>query len=154
MPAQPHGPVLLAAYGTLMSGQINPLSRAARARMRSMGPCLLPGRLYEIREAAFVYPALVLNAPPNAPPVHGELFAIGKDDAEAALVLAETDAYENCHPDDPHRGTYRRVRLPVRYPDRSGSDEAWVYVYNRAVGNAPVIADGRWRGAGNSVPHA
>jgi gamma-glutamylcyclotransferase (GGCT)/AIG2-like uncharacterized protein YtfP len=145
-PAHPgDGPVLLAAYGTLMTGRINPLTPSARARMRSLGPCLLDGRLYEIRDSSFAYPALVLSPAPGGTPVQAELFAIGESEAEARPVLAETDAYENFCPGRPDRSTYLRVQVPVRYPDRPGCDRAWVYVYNRPVKGAAPLPEGRWQ---------
>jgi len=150
MPTASPGPLLLAAFGTLMTGQINPLTPAARTRMRSLGPCLLDGLLYEIRGRSFRYPVLVPYATPEPPadaaPVHGELFEIGATEAEAAFVLAETDRYEDCRMDAPARSTYLRLRRPVRFPDRPGSVEAWVYIYNRSVARALPIPDGRWRG--------
>ena len=154
MQADTPGPILLAAYGTLMTGHINPISKAARALMGSLGPCLLTGTLYEVRERTFVYPALVLAAAPDAPPVRAELFAIGASAAEAAIVLAETDAYENCRPGDARRSTYLRQLVPVRYPDRGGTVQAWVYVYNRPLAGAVPIPDGYWRAPDHPVPFA
>ncbi|MBS0561324.1 MAG: gamma-glutamylcyclotransferase [Proteobacteria bacterium] len=149
-PGASPGPVLLATYGTLMTGQINPLTPAVRARMRSLGPCLMDGLLFEIRGRTFRYPALILHPdgepPPGAAPVHGEAFEIGATEAAAAPVLAETDHYEDCRMDAPARSTYLRLRRPIRFPDRPGTAEAWVYVYNRSVARAVPIPDGRWRG--------
>ncbi|MBE7159070.1 MAG: gamma-glutamylcyclotransferase, partial [Rhodospirillales bacterium] len=55
-------PVFLAAYGTLMTGQVNQLAPAVRHRMHPVGPCRIPGRLYLVRtQRAYEFPALVMS---------------------------------------------------------------------------------------------
>ena len=142
------GPVLLAAYGTLMTGQRNGLDPGVRARMRDGRPCRIPGRIYEVREVAagpdgpFRYPALVACPEDPDATVHGEAFVIGADAAEAAAVLAATDRYEDCIPGDPGRSTYLRLIRPVLVD--GVARPAWVYLYNRPVDRLPPIGGGRW----------
>ena len=141
------GPVLLAAYGTLMTGQCTGLDFAVRARMRDGRPCRIPGRLYEVREAAGCdgpsrYPALVPCPEDPDAVVHGEAFVIGADDAEAAAVLAATDRYEECIPGDPGRSTYLRLVRPVLVD--GVVLPAWVYLYNRSADRLVPVRGGLW----------
>ena len=141
------GPVLLAAYGTLMTGRRNGLDPVLRARMRDGRPCRIPGRLYAVREAANAdepvrYPALV-SCPENPDAtVQGEALVIGADATEAAAVLAATDRYEDCIPGDPGRSTFLRVIRPVLMD--GVARPAWVYLYNRPVDQLVPISSGRW----------
>ena len=141
-------PVLLAAYGTLMTGQRNGLDPAIRARMRRARCCRIAGRLYEVREpdgaaGHLTYPALVPAGPGEAAVVEGEVFAIGADAAEAAVVLAATDRYEACVPDDPQGSTYLRRLHPVLVD--GAVLLAWLYLYNRPTDGLRPIPGGRWR---------
>ena len=140
------GPVLLAAYGTLMTGQRNGLEPAVRSRLRDGRPCLIRGRLYEVREPGdgggeAVCPALVA-CDDAAAEVQGELFAVGADPDEAARVLVAIDRYEECVPDDPDASTYVRRQRPVRADGLTV--QAWVYLYNRPVDRLRPIPGGRW----------
>ena len=140
-------PVLLATYGTLMTGQRNGLGPDVRCRMRNGRPCDIAGRLYEVREPAdsgldLVYPALVPCPGDDAAVVQGEVFEIGADNAEAAVVLAATDRYEDCIPDDPDASTYLRRRRPILVAGVTW--QAWIYLYNRPTDGLRPIASGRW----------
>ncbi len=137
-------PVLLAAYGTLMTGQENGLDPRVRSRMQAGRPCLIRGRLYEVRETEgdgrhATYPALVECRDDRAM-VRGELLAIG---AEAAIVLAALDRYEGYVPGDPDASTYLRRRRPVLAD--GVALQAWIYLYNRPTDGLRPIANGRWR---------
>ena len=148
MPGSGPGPTLLAAYGTLMTGQENGLPPAMRARLLGGRPCLIRGRLYEVREAMpggreAVYPALVEGRHDRAR-IPGEVFEIGGDPAEAAATLAAIDRYEDCIPDDPTASTYLRRRRPVL---ASGlALEAWIYLYNRPVDRLRPVPGNSWAG--------
>ncbi len=146
MPASAPGPVLLATYGTLMTGQENGLPPAIRARLRDGRPCLIRGRLYEVREPMpggreTVYPALVEGWHDQAR-IRGEVFEIGGSSDEAAAVLAATDRYEDCVPDDPDASLYLRRRCPVLVG--GVAREAWIYLYNRPVHRLRPIKGDRW----------
>lgn len=113
---------LLAVYGTLMSGLALPEQPAQVERaLRPAGPCVIPGRLYDMRVG---YPALTAGGDAVA----GELFEI----AESA-ILAVLDVYE------PPPYERRLVRLLEPAVD------AWVYVYAGDLPPDDVIAGGDWR---------
>ena len=149
MPASGPGPVLLATYGTLMTGRQNGLPPALRARLRGGRPCLIRGRLYEVREpmpngGEAVYPALIEDRHDPARIV-GEVFAIGGSPDEAAAVLAATDRYEDSVPDDPDASAYLRRRRPVLVDGVAHA--AWIYLYNRPVGRLRRVPGDRWTGS-------
>ncbi|MBX7103047.1 MAG: gamma-glutamylcyclotransferase [Gemmataceae bacterium] len=125
----------LFVYGTLLSGVANPAMAALMSRMQYLGPANLPGRLHDLGP----YPAVVPD--PDCPDhVRGELYALPRDPSLLALL----DQYEGFFPDRPAQSLFRRVRVGVaRTDDRAV--HAWVYVWNRDIGNAPVIAEGDYR---------
>ncbi len=140
--------MLLATYGTLMTGQENGLPPAMRARLRDGRRCLIRGRLYEIREpmpngGEAVYPALVEGRDDQAWIV-GEVFAISGSPDEASAVLAATDCYEDCIPDDPDASIYLRCRRRVLV--KGVAHEAWIYLYNRPVDWLRPVPGDRWVG--------
>ena len=122
-------PLHVAAYGTLMSGQANPLAPEVRAALASLGPCRISGALYAIGPA-FIFPGL-LDQPAAA--VRGELFRI--EPARASAVLAALDAYEGFDADDPQGSAYIRRMVRLRQP----ALDAWLYVYNPAATGAQMI---------------
>lgn len=124
--------VRLAAYGTLMTGQRNLLPAAVRRRMRSVGSCGIPGRLFRV-PGDFAYPALVC-APGHS--TCGELFVIPAGDLKAI------DAYEDCRPAAPEASMYVRRLLPVQ--TEGGMIRAWVYVWNRPVHGLVPVPGNRW----------
>lgn len=72
--------------------------------------------------------------------VHGELVELPSDED----VLATLDRYEEIDPLHPANGLFWRQRATVRLLDGS-EKEAWVYTYNRAPGNAPLIPSGDYQ---------
>jgi gamma-glutamylcyclotransferase (GGCT)/AIG2-like uncharacterized protein YtfP len=128
---------LLAAYGTLMTGQVNGVPETIRACLRSAGLCSIPGRMYRIWQNGIDYPALV-PADDDAT-VAGELFHLGDDPAS---VLAAMDVWEDCWPDDPARSAY--VRRQVDVAGDTPATGVWVYFYNRPIEGLEPIQDGRW----------
>ena len=124
----------VAAYGTLMTGQMNLLPRAVRQRMVSLSPCIIPGRLFRVHNpTTFDYPALV-PAPGQA--VRGELFTIPLADLKAF------DAYEEFDPAQPEASTYLRRRQVV--DTASGPVRAWVYVWNRPTAGLQPRPGNAW----------
>ncbi len=129
----------LAAYGTLMSGQANPVDPAVLARMRRCGMCLISGALYVV-DAVPPYPALVMA--PEGGMVRGELFRLEEG---AADILAVLDDYEAFDPADPAGSDYVRQAISVVQPGGEGA-VAWVYVFNHdpvRLGLARIV-DGDW----------
>ncbi len=141
------GPVLVAAYGTLMTGQRNRLPAATRAALQSRGSCAIDGRLYLVRDGAFAYPGLIRPDRESAgrePAVSGELFEIAPDDAAAVPVLRSLDRYEDVRPSDPEGSAYRRRFVRVSVSHGSGAAYAWLYVYNEKLGRLGPIPGGNW----------
>lgn len=118
---------LLAVYGTLRQPDVR-RRLGVEDRLQPRGPCLLPGRLYDLG----AYPALV---PDPSGTVAGELLAT-VDHA----VLAVLDHYEGYVPDAPAASLFRRQLLTLRQPTVT----AWVYVYPHPVPAAALVASGDW----------
>ena len=118
-------PVYLAAYGTLMDGEANPLPPWVRRLMRRQGPCRIPGRLYAIGPGRR-YPGLVLSGGGGDECVLGDLYLIGRSEAEAQQVLRVLDKYEEFDPLHPLGSEFVRRRVMLKEPQLA----AWVYLYN------------------------
>lgn len=117
----------LAVYGTLRPGG-GALERVGVAeQVRRIGPCVLHGHLYELDW----YPGFV----EGEGRVAGELLEVPNDAALAAL-----DAFERYSPADPDGSLYLRKRVWLIEPQC----EAWTYIYNRPVDNAPHVEGGDW----------
>ncbi len=110
-------------YGTLRrGGSAASLLRGARP----LGAARFQGRLYDLGD----YPGVVASEDP-ADVVHGDLFALPADEAEA--LLARLDRYEGPE--------YRRVQLRVERADGEHC-EAWLYLYSPDPGGLHRIESG------------
>ena len=118
----------VAFYGTLMSGFDSLRRLGAHRHVRLLGPCRIPGRLFDVGE----WPTLVLADGV----VHGELFEV-LDEA----VFAKLDPFEAYDPGDREGSSYLRVRVRLLEP----AVDAWVYVCNEPVIPGPPIPSGSWR---------
>jgi gamma-glutamylcyclotransferase (GGCT)/AIG2-like uncharacterized protein YtfP len=74
--------------------------------------------------------------------VHGELYRF--DDLPAALDVL--DDVEEFNASDPDGSPYVRITRPVTTSGGAQVD-AWLYLYQGSVKDAPRIAGGDWRGA-------
>ncbi|WP_416396765.1 gamma-glutamylcyclotransferase family protein [Allohahella sp. A8] len=90
------------------------------------------GRLYEVAG----YPGLVDSACPSDR-VLGELYHVGG----RLSVLAALDDYEECSDHFPQPHEYIRCRRPVSLID-GAVVQAWIYLYNRDVGELSSIPSG------------
>jgi len=119
---------LLALYGTLMSpfGALDELG--ARGGLRLIGPCEIPGRLFDVGE----WPSLVAGEGI----AHGELFEVLE-----ASVFERLDPFEAYDPRDHSASTYIRARVRLLRPDAA----AWVYVANTRLTGAVHIPSGSWQ---------
>jgi gamma-glutamylcyclotransferase (GGCT)/AIG2-like uncharacterized protein YtfP len=125
----------LFVYGSLMSTAGHPMGARLGGEARLLGPASICGQLYRISW----YPGAVASSHPSHR-VHGELYAL--DDPAASL--AWLDAYEGIAPGSRESGEYVRLERPVRLA--SGEERpAWVYLYQKPVDPAHLVADGRWR---------
>jgi gamma-glutamylcyclotransferase (GGCT)/AIG2-like uncharacterized protein YtfP len=120
---------LIAVYGTLRGGLGLPDEPAeVRTMIRSVGPCLIEGELYDLGE----YPGLRLGRGE----VVGELFEV----AGGHAALAPLDTYEGFDPSDPDGSLYLRLRVRLLHP----KVDAWTYVYNSAPPANARIPSGDW----------
>jgi gamma-glutamylcyclotransferase (GGCT)/AIG2-like uncharacterized protein YtfP len=123
----PTEPRHIALYGSLRRGESAYGALRLERLLRYRGSCQLAGLLYDLGD----YPALIAGSAT----VHGELFEIA-----APHALEILDAFEECDPRDPHAGLYRREAVTLIAPRQ----RAWVYLYNRPVGEAARIESGDW----------
>jgi gamma-glutamylcyclotransferase (GGCT)/AIG2-like uncharacterized protein YtfP len=143
-----HAPVYLAAYGTLMSGEENPLPRRIRARLKPCGHCLIPGRLYVLAGGA--YPGLYYTPEDPSRTVIAELLEIQGTAAQVSEVLHALDRYEGSR-------EYLRRLLPVKHItvserhipfaalEENRTRRAWVYILRRRPApRAREIPSGAW----------
>jgi gamma-glutamylcyclotransferase (GGCT)/AIG2-like uncharacterized protein YtfP len=119
---------LLALYGTLMSPFDTLDELDARRHLRLIGPCRIPGRLYDVGE----WPSLRTGAGV----AHGELFEV-----VSASVFERLDPFEDYRPGDHAASAYIRARMRLLEPEA----EAWVYVANTPLSGAVHIPSGSWR---------
>ena len=103
--------------------------RWLRRSARLVDPATIDGALYRIAD----YPGLV---PGSEAQVRGDLFVL----ADADVLLAVLDDYEECAGYHPQPHEYRRERRTVRTAD--GPVDAWVYLYIRDVTALPRIDGG------------
>ena len=122
----------LFVYGSLRSsGEVPEQIAHLVRRFRRVGPATVQGRLYDFGKHC----GGVLDA--DTPmTVQGELVELPDGD-----TLRELDRYEEIDLVDPANSLFARKRTEVRLADRSSQD-AWIYVYNKPPGDAPLIESG------------
>lgn len=127
----PEQPGFLFVYGTLRHTCAPAAVLPLVHRLEPAGPATMRGDLHDLG----AYPAMV----PGAGLVHGDLLRVTDP-----VLLGPLDAYEECDAPEPlFRRTVGRARR------RDGSEvAAWVYLYARPIGAAPLIPGGDY------LPHA
>lgn len=123
----------LAVYGTLRRGEPAHRRFGLGAGLRFVGPCVIPGGLYDLG----AYPALL----EEDGVVAGDLYKV----SDPAL-LASLDAFEGFLPKRPAASLYLRQAVRLLRPRVT----AWVYVYNLAADRQKLdrsrrIASGDWK---------
>lgn len=121
-------PQRLVLYGSLRRGQPAFRRFGLHRNLRYLGPCLVRGTLYDLGP----YPGFVAD---GRQPIHGDLFEVGDP-----ALLRRLDEFEDCRPEDPSASLYLRRPIALYRP----AGKAWIYVYNRSPGAAPVVASGDW----------
>lgn len=122
----------LFVYGSLRSsGEVPQQIAHLVRRFRHLGPATVPGRLYDFGKHC----GGVLDAD-AAMTLHGELVELQDGD-----ILRELDRYEEMDSVDPANSLFARKRTTARLADGSSLD-AWIYVYNKPPGDAPLIESG------------
>jgi gamma-glutamylcyclotransferase (GGCT)/AIG2-like uncharacterized protein YtfP len=126
---------LLAVYGTLRQGHRNHALVATGSQLLGFGH--LSGTLLHITGPVrrFPYPGYL---PGPSGSVLVEVLRITDEGLWPSL-----DALERFVPDDPDTSEYLRVPAQARLLDGRVL-ACWTYVYNRADGAFPTIADGDW----------
>jgi gamma-glutamylcyclotransferase (GGCT)/AIG2-like uncharacterized protein YtfP len=120
----------LFVYGTLRSEGDRPMYHEMTRHADYVGEAMVPGRLYDLGS----YPGLVPADEENGYTVIGELYRLHPDYREQ--MLRRLDVYEGV-PD----GLYRREQWTALRED--GLEvAAWVYVYDRSLHDATLIASG------------
>jgi gamma-glutamylcyclotransferase (GGCT)/AIG2-like uncharacterized protein YtfP len=120
-------PAYIALYGSLRRhGEIRGKPDLS-ACLQPAGEAVIQGRLIDLGD----YPGLV----PGAASVQAELYLLV--DRRAVPIM---DRFERYVPNDVRGSLYVRRALRLLRPNV----EAWVYVYNRDVGDAPGVPGGDW----------
>jgi gamma-glutamylcyclotransferase (GGCT)/AIG2-like uncharacterized protein YtfP len=126
----------LFVYGTLMSRSPHYMASRLKALAKLIGPACVPGVLYNCG----YYPAGVTGADAVGV-IRGEVHKLTAP--RAALHML--DIYEGCSPVDPAPHLYRREVVVAKLSSRT-SVRAWIYVLNRKLNGAAIIASGDYGG--------
>ncbi|HEX8522672.1 MAG TPA: gamma-glutamylcyclotransferase family protein [Tepidisphaeraceae bacterium] len=121
---------LLFAYGTLIPGCEPAAMRSACSALEVLQDATVTGTLYDLGR----FPGVVLGEGL----VRGTLLRVPSD------LWTVLDRYEACPGPDCEDGLFSRVRTQATLADRSLID-CWIYVYNRSLASAAVVASGSWR---------
>ena len=119
-------------YGTLLRGEKANEVKDIIKTFRRIGRASVRGRLYDLGP----YPGAVLDSPSGFS-VHGELVKVPHDPA----MLERLDEYEEFDPSNLRSSVFIRQKTRVNLDD-GRKVMAWIYVYNRDPGAAPLIQSG------------
>jgi gamma-glutamylcyclotransferase (GGCT)/AIG2-like uncharacterized protein YtfP len=122
----------LFAYGTLRKACARLTTRPLLNRLALVGPATFPGRLYDLGS----YPGAVFDGDSDSRVV-GDVLQLPAD----GKTLHELDDYEGYLPNRPAESLFARELIPAKLSDRS-ERLCWVYLYQRDVAIAPLIASG------------
>jgi gamma-glutamylcyclotransferase (GGCT)/AIG2-like uncharacterized protein YtfP len=120
-------------YGSLKPGFGGQESARMVSLMRHVGRAKVSGRLYDFGEYSGAIPDST-----QVKLVVGELLEL-PDEA----VLNKLDRYEEYDPNDSHASLFVRRRVQATL-ENGEIVNAWIYIYNRDPGDAPVIKSGEW----------
>ncbi len=118
-------------YGSLMSFFNTQDELGIRDKLKLLGRCELPGRLYNIG----AYPGFK-SLHENHGSVQAELYQLVDPQ-----VLIKLDEFEDYIPDDVNASLYLRTLVSLKQFDI----KAWVYIYNRPVLESAYIRSGNWQ---------
>jgi len=119
-------------YGTLIAEKSNNEVTHLAKRLRRVGKAHVPGRLYDLGD----YPGAVLDHSSNTL-VKGELVSLPRD----RELLEAFDRYEEFDSSNPSKSVLIRKKTRITLANGRMVD-AWIYVYNRPISNAPLIRGG------------
>jgi len=119
-------------YGTLLpddvAGEVTHIVRL----FNQMGSAYVRGRLYDFGD----YPGAILD-PSSEMSIRGELVALPPNQT----LIDELDKYEEFDSLNPDASLFIRKRTKVMLANGE-SLEAWIYVYNKDPGDAPIVRGG------------
>lgn len=123
----------LFVYGSLLSGFKSPAYEYITRYFELLGPATAPGTLYDLGD----YPAAL---PDNSGrKIIGELYRI-RNSNQLSYAIAQLDGYEGLNPEAGEVADYRRQLSAVLY--NKEQIHAWVYWYNHAIQDKPLIESG------------
>ena len=125
----------LFAYGTLQHGHAPREMAAAVAQLRPAGRGTVPGILYDFGD----YPGAILT-PARQERIQGTVLEL----PPGPEFLRNLDEYEEYLAEAAAASQFVRTGCTVTL-DSGATIECWIYVYNRPLGQARMIAGGRWR---------
>lgn len=126
-------------YGTLQPEFAPVELEASIAQLRLIAIGSTSGYLYDLGG----YPGAVIETN-CATRIYGSIYEISAD----RKLLEVFDAYEEFDPADATRSLFVRRLCMVRLKSGSQAGEevtCWIYQYNRAPGEAPLLMDGHYR---------
>ena len=121
-------------YGTLKPDAADREIADVVKELRSVGRGRVPGKLYDLGD----YPGAIVDASANTF-VKGLLLELPNSKAS----LDALDRYEEFDSSNPRTSLFVRTRTRVRLTN-GRNVQAWMYVYNRDPGNAPLIRGGEY----------
>lgn len=118
-------PHVVAVYGSLRAGFYN---HSFMANAEAIGSSWLGGfRMHDLGH----FPGIVISEDTNEK-VLVEWYRVGDN------TLAELDALEDYFPDAPETSIY------LRQVTQSPFGDAWIYLYNQTLEQAPLVESGDW----------
>lgn len=121
-------------YGTLMQHESDEEVALVVNRLHRVGAASVRGRLYDFGD----YPGAVVDPSSNTS-VRGELVELPDDES----FLHTLDRYEEFDPTDPQNSLFIRTKARIQLTDGRSVD-AWMYIYNKHPGDAPIITGGTY----------
>jgi gamma-glutamylcyclotransferase (GGCT)/AIG2-like uncharacterized protein YtfP len=119
-------------YGTLRKESSQAMAKLLVSNSKFLGEGHIVGALYDLGR----YPGLLVG-PDKIDAVYGQVFEL----TNTELVLSKLDYYEECSDDFPKPHMYQRMQCSITLADNSELS-AWVYVYQRDVGECVHIPGG------------
>lgn len=121
-------------YGTLLPNHAAKEATHIVRLFNHVGPAYVPGRLYDFGD----YPGAILDQSAETS-ICGELVAMPPDQT----LIDELDKYEEFDASNPEGSLFIRKRTKVMLANGE-SLQAWIYVYNRDLGDAPIVQGGNY----------
>lgn len=124
----------LFVYGSLRSGFKHPAYEYISRYFTLLGQAKVKGKLYDLGS----YPAAIPTADEGFF-IIGELYQL-KNEKEFNWAFEQLDDYEGVHPENNEQSLYTRKVETVFIDTRTTT--AWMYWYNAAIDDQPLIASG------------